>query len=144
MFSKNFLKTKIYLNHSFIVFGQPIKRSSVRGAPQFADLSTKSQTGIPTIGRKSAVQNPQNTIQRSASRTGFIKIRTASAMSITPIKKRSCVAMLASAIPSLANQPTHSFLPWSAKTPCPKNSPATVMRNTHSIILLLFIQNNLS
>src|SRR3989344_4823352 len=54
-----------YLNHSLSDRGQLIIRSSASGAPQFAERSTKSQIGIPTIGRISAVQNPQKIIHRS-------------------------------------------------------------------------------
>src|SRR3989344_3370492 len=82
-----------YFNHSRNDLGRPIKRSKANGAPQFAERSTKSQTGMPTKGRKSAVQKPQNTIHKSASRIGFIKIRIANAISITPINISNCVAV---------------------------------------------------
>src|SRR3989344_4626825 len=95
-----------YLNHSFNVRGQPTKRSNARGAPQLAQRSMKSQTGSPTNGLKSAVQNPQKAIHKSAMRIGFIRTKIASAISDRPIKNKSCVANFGSLPPKLANQPT--------------------------------------
>src|SRR3989344_7830406 len=122
-----------YLNHSLSDRGQPIIRSSASGAPQFAHRSTKSQTGMPTIGRKSAVQKPQNIIHKSATRIGLIKTRIANAISMIPKMKRSCVAVPGSEMPNFANQPIQSFFPCRAKTPWPINSPATAILKTHSI-----------
>jgi len=113
-------------------------RSSASGAPQLAQRSTKSQIGIPTSGRRSAVQNPQKVIHKSAILIGFIKINTASAISKRPIKNRSLAARPASETPNWANQPIQSFLPCNAKTPCPINSPATATRKTQ-IASLVFI-----
>src|SRR3989338_1925086 len=124
------------LNQSFNVLGHPTKRSSASGAPQLAHRSTKSQIGMPTSGRRSAVQNPQKVIHKSAILIGFIKINTASTISKRPIKNRSLAARPASETPNWANQPIQSFLPCNAKTPCPINSPATATRKTQSTSLI--------
>jgi len=69
---------EFYLNHSRKVFGQPTRRSSANGAPQFVHLSTKSQNGSGPNGQRIiAVHNPQKAIQSNATRTGFIKMRIA-------------------------------------------------------------------
>ena len=130
-----------YLNHSLSDRGQPIIRSSASGAPQFAHRSTKSQTGMPTIGRRSAVQKPQNTIHKSATRIGLIKTRIANAISMIPKRKSNCVAVSGLEMPNFANHPIQSCLPCRANTPWPMNSPATEIRKTHSIsfVFIVFI-----
>lgn len=84
------------------------------------------------MGRMSAIQKHQKTVHK-AMRTGLIRIRIASAISMIPIKKSSCVVVSVSDTPNLANQLIQSFLPCRAKTPWPMNSPATAICKTHSI-----------
>lgn len=100
-----------YLNHSLRDFGHPTKSSSAKGAPQFAQRSTKSQMGIPIIGRSRAVQKPQKTIKRRIMRTGLKSMRRANVTSANPTRKSSCVAVLGSETPKCANQPIQSFFP---------------------------------
>lgn len=128
-----------YLHHSLKFFGQPIIKSRARGAPQFAHLSIKSQIGSPTIGLTSAVQNPQNTAQRSAARIGFNKTIKATIKSIAPIKNKSVPAVSAPAPANCEIQPIQAFFPCKAKTPCPINSPATAILNTYSISLVFIV-----
>src|SRR3989344_5692041 len=128
-----------YLNHSLRDFVQPIKRSNANGAPQLAQRSTKSQTCMPTIGRSSAVQKPQNAIHKRMTRTGLIKMKIANIISTIPRIKSNWAAISGSEMPNFATQPIQSFLPCNAKTPWPINSPATAIRKTHSAILRLLI-----
>jgi len=121
------------LTQSLKDFGQPNKRRRASGAPQFAERSTKSQIGSPTIGRKSAVQKPQNIIQSRRIRIGFKRTKNARVVSISPTINKSLVARTVSVIPKMENHPIQVSLPCSAKTPCPKNSPATEILKTHSI-----------
>src|SRR3989344_2559727 len=129
----------IYLNHSFKFFGQPRSNNKASGAPQFAPLSTKSQIGSPTIGRTSAVQNPHTAIHKIALRTGFINMRSPSVTSMIPTRNRSVVAGSGAEMPNTGNHSIQACLPPNAKMPRPINSPATAIRKTHSIILVLFI-----
>src|SRR3989344_5660896 len=107
--SRHFL---FYLSNNCLqLLGQPMSRSNASGAPQFAPRSIKSQIGSPTIGRTSAVQNPQIAIHKIAMRIGFTNTRTARVTSITPTRNSSVVAGSGAEIPNIGNHSIHAFLP---------------------------------
>src|SRR3989344_819353 len=101
-----------YLNHSLKFFGHPSKNNNARGAPQFAHLSTKSQTGSGPIGQRIiAVHNPQSAIHKTAIRTGLIRVRTAKARSSTPMSKSRVTIVSGLFIPTASKYLNHDSLP---------------------------------
>src|SRR3989338_5263694 len=93
----------------------------------------KSSQLPPTSGRTSAVQNPQNTAHSKTQFMGRSKTVSATSTSLTPTISRIVRAVGSLTFVSWEIQPIQSFLPCTAKRPCPKNSPATPIRSAHSI-----------
>lgn len=102
-----------------------------RGAPQFAQRSTKSHTGCPTSGLTNAVQKPQRVAQSNTIRIGFNKTIKATSISSMPTMVNSVVAVAKSVPVNCCIHLIQSALPCKAKIPCPKKDPNTATLKTH-------------
>ena len=101
-----------------IVLPNPSRIYSANGAPQFAQRSTKSHTGMPTIGRMNAVANPQNVAHISTHFIGLISMLIPMAISKMPMAKTIVPAKSGVTPKSCTSQPTILLFPDEIRNFC--------------------------